>query len=486
MSEQPINNELSQTVDELLKQVEEFRAFISSIESRKHDVENAFKDFVRHKNRADELFPKLEEFNEKYLDALNKISDVIGLTNQAEEFKGRLDSVEKHTNQQKGKIDAYTQTFEEAKIKLNGLINNSESLHEELKTKNSDLDSQIKKITRKAETLKQLEDEITRLREAAEAAKTGAETANQAIESQQLTFNHSIEAAKLKSQELDQELNALEDKISNMRNMHTELASVHAEIVQDKLDEQGSIINHSIKSDINDLHENFKKEYDSIKKSNEDLKSICSTMYANEQAKFELLHLNLSDKINSLLPGAGAASLASSYYQAKMRYAIANDLPSLNDLNGEGIKLSWKSRFPQISTYLFNLGMFIAPLVLLVLGFACGWFAVPEAFSNDPYATILYKTITTLPLLAISSYGLISLATNRRLYEEYNHKQRVMQLYHSFKTEIDKTGDNELKTKLLNVMLDVVRDKPAAKMSRYEHTFLNKLTSELTAHLGKK
>ncbi len=72
----------------------------------------------------------------------------------------------------------------------------------------------------------------------------------------------------------------------------------------------------------------------------------------------------------------------------------------------------------------------------------------------------------SLPLAAISAFGWSSIRLYRRLYEEYNHKQRVMQLYHSFKDEI---GDSEEhKNALLAIMLSAVGDKPSLAMHHYD------------------
>ena len=45
------------------------------------------------------------------------------------------------------------------------------------------------------------------------------------------------------------------------------------------------------------------------------------------------------------------------------------------------------------------------------------------------------------------------------MYEQYNHKQRVMELYVSFKREVDANGNDEQKEKLITIMLDSVAEK---------------------------
>jgi bifunctional ADP-heptose synthase (sugar kinase/adenylyltransferase) len=71
-------------------------------------------------------------------------------------------------------------------------------------------------------------------------------------------------------------------------------------------------------------------------------------------------------------------------------------------------------------------------------------------------------------MLAISSFGLWSIRLNRRLYEEYNYKQRVMQLYDGFSRVVDEDGSEEQKEALIDVMIDAVKEKPSLMMSKYD------------------
>jgi hypothetical protein len=72
---------------------------------------------------------------------------------------------------------------------------------------------------------------------------------------------------------------------------------------------------------------------------------------------------------------------------------------------------------------------------------------------------VTLRVLIAIPLATISAFGFASLALYRRLYEEYNHKQRVMELYGSFRKEIGENGTAEQKTQLLTIMLDAVADK---------------------------
>jgi hypothetical protein len=70
------------------------------------------------------------------------------------------------------------------------------------------------------------------------------------------------------------------------------------------------------------------------------------------------------------------------------------------------------------------------------------------------------RLLITIPLGTISWLGWTSIRLNRRMYEEYNYKQRVMELYHSFKNEITENGTPDQKQALLGIMLSVAGSKP--------------------------
>ncbi len=60
----------------------------------------------------------------------------------------------------------------------------------------------------------------------------------------------------------------------------------------------------------------------------------------------------------------------------------------------------------------------------------------------------------------IAFFGFRSIGRKRLLYEEYNHKQRVMTLFDSFRKETDESKISEHKKRLLKIALDTVEEKP--------------------------
>jgi len=104
--------------------------------------------------------------------------------------------------------------------------------------------------------------------------------------------------------------------------------------------------------------------------------------------------------------------------------------------------------------------LFILPILGIVLIFYDLVRDLPKAsLANLDFRILTLRVLIALPLATISAFGFTSLRLYRRLYEEYNHKQRVMELYASFRKEIAENGTEDQKRALLTIMLNAVADK---------------------------
>ena len=65
---------------------------------------------------------------------------------------------------------------------------------------------------------------------------------------------------------------------------------------------------------------------------------------------------------------------------------------------------------------------------------------------------------------------------NRKLYEEYNHKHRVMQLYNSFFKRIKRNRNKEEQQKLREIMLETVQDKSSLIKEKIQNFLKKKKT----------
>ena len=179
----------------------------------------------------------------------------------------------------------------------------------------------------------------------------------------------------------------------------------------------------------------------------------------------------MQDKILALLPEAGAAGLSAAYFEAKRKYGA---VPYEKNANKEKINRTTPQNIWHIIKFIVHLiatnmkgflfyCLFIIPLLVIVWMFNDIISDLPEDNDLDTlvYISLLFRIFLVTPFIAISWFGLNSIRLNRRLYEEYNHKQRVMQLYTSFKKEVDSDETKEQKQKLLDIMLENVGDKPS-------------------------
>lgn len=466
---------------------QEIQTAIDDVQSQKRAWDDLFADFSAKKQDLDNVLAQIHQAQSIYAnakpDADNKISHIQSIATQSDDTKRRIDEAEAHIGQQKGKIDSDAQAVEQAKTRFDDLKAQADTLHSELSSQQATLQNQITDIQSKLANLNNLEKELVALKESAQTSQSEAVTANQTIQGQQQTFQTSIDQTNQKLNELNEKQGILESAINNIEAKNAEINGLYKTLF---LESRGSDNRQlpSFKAQIDNFKELCKAIYEEAKNDVSKQDMELKNFSAEQRSKFDELYKQLNDKINSLLPGAGAAGLASSYYEAKMRYSTTNDLSSLDDDTSKKMKLKWYSFFRQTIEYIFNMTLFIAPLVFLIKMFPD--FHVPDSFADNPYATLFYKVTLTIPFFVISSYGVLNVLKTKQLFEEYNHKQRVMQLYHGFKKEIDILGNPELKKKLLDVMLDVVKEKPSGKSNKgYRFFFfgkpLDKLLDKLSA-----
>lgn len=136
--------------------------------------------------------------------------------------------------------------------------------------------------------------------------------------------------------------------------------------------------------------------------------------------------------------------------------------------------------------------LFIGPLVLIGWLFVSnGWqgiFNVAQngdiKFSGTEY--IFYKLTIALPLLWVSWYGQKNISHRKRLFEEYNHKLRVVQMYMHF---VANNGTYTLepgsRKRLEDTLLDTIERNPSEVYGKDE-TLLDKIVELLQGRLGSK
>lgn len=154
----------------------------------------------------------------------------------------------------------------------------------------------------------------------------------------------------------------------------------------------------------------------------------------------EIKYKTLNDEIESLLPGATSAGLASAYHDLKESFNIP------------------------IRTYskLFYASITALMLVSFIsITQELGWFFikfVDVADFSKLTSNILYKLPIILPILWLTLFASKRRSETLRLQQEYAHKEALAKSYQNFKIQIEALGqsDPDLMKKLLSSAIDAV------------------------------
>lgn len=362
------------------------------------------------------------------------------------------------------KLSEATEFIEQSDDIISNLKNNQTNANSELEALKAiivGLKKSEQEVQGRIEDVSGLVEKLENIRSESESARESVSGDIQAI----CDSKEDFENKKIQAQETLDKLNEDYEEISNTLNSvqkdHSRVSQFASELLDDRVDTEGNSI-PSIKAKISKVQDESSKELASIK-----------NLHLTLQEDFDELKTELKNKIESLLPGATVAGLSFAYSDAK---AIYGAIPVNSDKDGNVTKkrAAWHY-FVQAVKVGINYVLFIAPLCFI------SWFLWEWVSSNmtlsaqnielknhaDPLFFI-FRLLISAPLGLISYFGYSSIQLNRRLYEEYNHKQRVMQVYHGFEREISELEDPELKRALLGIMLNVVNYKPSTSMAEHQ------------------
>lgn len=194
-------------------------------------------------------------------------------------------------------------------------------------------------------------------------------------------------------------------------------------------------------------------------------------------------------EVDSLLSNATVRALSQGYAQSMQTYGspIVHKFPK----KAEGgkfvyvISFLW-NQFRHFLKFTGSYILFIGPLLLIgtlfvvnnttILGIDLATKSVH--FSGAEY--ILYKLTIALPLLWVSWFGQRSISHRKRLFEEYNHKLRVVQMYMLFTAQKNTyTLSDIAMTKLEEELLTTIARNPSQVYGKDE-TMIDKLIDIFT------
>lgn len=363
-------------------------------------------------------------------------------------------------------LDAINQS----KLEVDNLKSAAVTMAQSLAAEDSKISSSLEELQKKAEPLEQI---LTTLTEISDEAQTERASVTADV----AAINEARERFKTLNTQTQGEYDALVIRKVTLDTQISEIGAAHEQIKQISKSLFDDTEKVSVRTEIEELRtqiagilkqtteqrdlalaffETFKEDTDEERKA----------LIAGAKADFDKLHEVLQTQILTLLPSAGAAGLASTYYDAKARYAPTSYAGKPGG-GAERMSLAkWVTKRlfgynpASVVATVFFYALFILPILCIVYIFYDVLHHLPNGnINNLDLKILLLRGLIALPLATISAFGFTSLRQYRRLYEEYNHKQRVMELYASFRKEIEDNGTDDQKKALLTIMLDAVADK---------------------------
>jgi hypothetical protein len=396
---------------------------------------------------------------------------------------GEIDQAKTAIATAKGAIEAVQKTATTDSAVISGAKADVEKLKaslfvesEALSTEHAQISGKIAELKGKLKPLEELFAELVSVKAASEAERTSVASSVAEITKVREAFDALNSQAQQKHKELSSQYDALDEKIADIKGAHGDIAAFRTILFEDaegKPSVRTGIETltkqiQAILEETSQQRDSAKEAFLKLQKATEDEKAA---MLKSISAEFATLHDALDAEIRALLPSAGAAGLSSTYYDAKSRYAWTSYAGKpgtwqATDQDRWWVRLYFWVRgtigYNPITpfTTLFYYALFIAPVLTIVWIFYDLLHNLkPEMIATLDVKIIVLRALIALPLAAISFFGFVSLNFYRRLYEEYNHKQRVMELYASFSKEVSQSGTDDQKKQLLSVMIDTVSDR---------------------------
>lgn len=196
----------------------------------------------------------------------------------------------------------------------------------------------------------------------------------------------------------------------------------------------------------------------------------------DNEEKREKIYKNTKNELDSLLPDAGSVGLAYDYNKAKQDYGLKFNNEKDKETDKYVQKFAfWKTTGNMFSPYF----LFLAPLITIIVYNV--WFNKIDFFS--------FKNLfINCPLLLISIFGNRIIVLRRRMYEEYNHKEKVLKMFSSLRDELkndkimveycDESGNKRKMTqyqRLIEIVLNTVEYNPSKILGVKNESFLSEL-----------
>lgn len=443
------------------------------------------------------------ELKELLNQANNVLSILKPLTSDGEIYKDIfediLSNIEKSYNEIKGSKTANTKYSNELikiKSQIEEFLIETDIKQNELKR----LISNIVKIEKDAEsrfiTIDRLKSESN------ESKKLITESKNEA-EKLIIWIKKIKDESLIKIWELRDEKKESE-KIQKILKIKEEEAKKLSDIINLKYNDLFIIkwVNHKTK--INELDDNIQK----AEQFNQDLNNKIQPSLDEKRKILDLLEeemIQKNDEISSLLWDATAKSLDQWYLESMYEYSTGRKM----DFKIFWFKIEKETKWYSVKNIIyilfrivvnifyntfvflnnlficnlkviFNYAIFILPLIIIVSSFLIPYFSNHISENMEKIITvttvfdiILYKTLFSLPLIWISWFGQKNISQRKRLFEEYNHKSRVVKMYIMFTSKNQSYKLNNI-SELEKTLIKAIANNPAEHLGKWD-TFIDKI-----------
>ncbi|MCK5412753.1 MAG: hypothetical protein KAI57_00045 [Candidatus Pacebacteria bacterium] len=289
------------------------------------------------------------------------------------------------------------------------------------------------------------------------------------------------EKTEEKTKKLIKEINDYNDKLFNEETgLEKEIDEVYENIIEK----------------YNNLFKSEKGEQNKIKKLDENIENInlfnqlldgkIKLNLDEKQEYLNKLKIDIDTKrkeVSLLLSDATVQTLAQGYSESMEEYSrkkekASKELSTKVDITFVkdslyNLYVFFYNSVTRNMSILFNYCVFILPLIVI-----CLILLEPDyikhilkiKYDNNIFSGtefIIFKSVVTIPLLWIAWFGQKNISQRKRLFEEYNHKLRVVQMYILF-NEKNKSYSLKNEHKLEEVLIEVIKNNPAKHLGKGE------------------
>ncbi|MBS0275865.1 MAG: hypothetical protein JSR55_16115 [Proteobacteria bacterium] len=459
---------------ELQKILEDAQSKKSSFDAAFSNVQNSL---VEGANKANALIAETDALKSDVSNTKTALETdrgaIASILESARQTQTEIDTTKTAVATSKGSIETLQQSsiadqavISQAKGEVDSLRASAQQLSEKLAGEHADVAKQISDLKSQADEVRAASEDIANTKQNSESDASAIKAFLEEVGRTKERFANLNSTSGEQYDALVRKQAELEGKITEINQSHEEVSALRRTLLETS-DDRKSVRDEVIelRAQIDAMLGEVRKHKDESVRSIDDFMAATSKEASSQRGEFAVsfkqLYDSLKDEVLRLLPSAGAAGLAWTYFDAKARYAPT---PMRQDVSATEKLSRWNKWFGYnpwawVSTLFFYV-LFMGPLILLAKG---TWDLIQQIeFGHMPIPDarlIALRFLIAVPLATLSAFGFASLRLNRKLYEQYNHKQRVMELYMSFKKEIETNGDDEQKKKLLTIMLDSVAEK---------------------------